>query len=234
MTPAFNGPGGDVPLKLPPVLDASAAEALRKSISRRLERGGVLDLDASAVEVLTLPCVPVVLAAIKSADGVAVENPSPVFSSVCEELGLDLSGHRRAGSDQQRREPAAEQAETIPRKRILTIDDSRTIRQMLLLTLDGAGYEVLQAADGQEGIDLLAREDVDVVITDINMPRLDGYDVIRRMRANPYHQSTPILVLTMEGDADKKNLAREIGATGWVVKPFDPHRLIETIRKVAP
>jgi two-component system chemotaxis response regulator CheY len=119
-------------------------------------------------------------------------------------------------------------------KRILTIDDSKTMRDMLMLTLAEAGFDVLQAVDGQDGLDVLVNEQVDVVITDINMPRMDGYEVIRQLRRNPNHKTTPILVLTTESETEKKNLAREAGATGWMVKPFDPDRLIATVRKVAP
>ena len=119
-------------------------------------------------------------------------------------------------------------------KRILTIDDSKTIRDMLFLTLNEAGFEVLQAVDGQDGLDVLDKEQVDVVVTDINMPRMDGYEVIRQMRRNAAYKSTPILVLTTESEAAKRNIAREAGATGWMVKPFDPDRLIATINKVAP
>ena len=89
-------------------------------------------------------------------------------------------------------------------KRILTIDDSKTMRDMLLLTLTDAGFEVLQGVDGQDGLDVLGDERVDVVITDINMPKMDGYEVIRQLRQNPRHKTTPILVLTTESDADKK------------------------------
>jgi two-component system chemotaxis response regulator CheY len=81
---------------------------------------------------------------------------------------------------------------------------------------------------------VLGDQRVDVVITDINMPKMDGYEVIRCLRKSPVHKSTPILVLTTESDTEKKNLAREAGATGWMVKPFDPERLIATIRKVSP
>ena len=119
-------------------------------------------------------------------------------------------------------------------KRILTIDDSRTIRDMLNMTLSEAGYEVLQAVDGQDGIDVFGKERVDVVITDINMPKMDGYEVIRHILGKPEHKSMPVLVLTTESEAAKRNIAREAGATGWLVKPFDPERLIATINKVAP
>jgi two-component system, chemotaxis family, chemotaxis protein CheY len=108
------------------------------------------------------------------------------------------------------------------------------MRDMLMLTLAEAGFEVLQANDGQHGLDVLGDDRVDVVITDINMPVMDGYGVIRNLRKNPVHKTTPILVLTTESDSAKKVIAREAGATGWMVKPFDPDRLIATIRKVAP
>jgi two-component system chemotaxis response regulator CheY len=119
-------------------------------------------------------------------------------------------------------------------KRVLTIDDSKTIRDMLRMTLVDAGFEVLQAVDGQDGCDVMDREDVDLVITDINMPRMNGYEVVRNLRNRPELKGLPILVLTTESDVDKKNLAREAGATGWMVKPFDPDRLIATVRKVIP
>ncbi len=132
-------------------------------------------------------------------------------------------------------ELAPPQAENVPMtRRILTIDDSKTIRDMLRLTLADAGFDVLQAVDGQDGLDVLGKEQVDVVITDINMPRMDGYEVIRQMRSNSTHKATPILVLTTESEVDKKNIGRMAGATGWMVKPFDPARLIATINKVAP
>lgn len=138
-------------------------------------------------------------------------------------------------ADQQGRAQGDEQTgeEAMPKK-ILTIDDSKTMRDMLLLTLADAGFDVLQAVDGQDGIEVLGDQRVDVVITDINMPKMDGYEVIRHMRSNSAHKSTPILVLTTESETDKKNLARAAGATGWMVKPFDPDRLIATINKVAP
>ncbi len=119
-------------------------------------------------------------------------------------------------------------------KRILTIDDSKTMRDMLMLTLSDAGYDVIQAVDGEDGVNVLKDERVDLVITDINMPKMDGYEVIRQLRKNPAHKTLPILVLTTESDTDKRGIAREAGATGWMVKPFDPERLVQTIRKVSP
>ncbi len=105
---------------------------------------------------------------------------------------------------------------------------------MLRMTLVDAGYEVLQAVDGQDGVEVLSRETVDLVITDINMPKMNGYEVVRHLRDNPAYDGLPILVLTTESDTDKKNIAREAGATGWMVKPFDPERLVATVRKVIP
>jgi two-component system chemotaxis response regulator CheY len=119
-------------------------------------------------------------------------------------------------------------------KRILTIDDSKTMRDMLLLTLTDAGFEVLQGVDGVDGLAVLGDQKVDVIITDINMPKMDGYEVIRQLRQNPRHKTTPILVLTTESDGDKRTIARSAGATGWMVKPFDPEGLIAIINKVSP
>ena len=118
-------------------------------------------------------------------------------------------------------------------KTVLTIDDSRTMRDMLLMALEDAGYTVIQAVDGVDGLETLAAEGADVVITDINMPRLDGFGVIEGVRANPDHRATPILVLTTESDAAKKERARAAGATGWIVKPFNPVKLVEAVRRVA-
>jgi two-component system chemotaxis response regulator CheY len=121
-----------------------------------------------------------------------------------------------------------------PAKRILTIDDSRTMRDMLRMTLVDAGYVVLQAVDGQDGLDVLSKERVDVVITDINMPKLDGYGVIRHLRADASYDDTPILVLSTENDQKTKDIGRDAGATGWLVKPFDPDQLVEIVRQVSP
>ena len=119
-------------------------------------------------------------------------------------------------------------------KRILTIDDSKTMRDMLRFTLVDAGYEVLQAVDGQDGLDVLKKQKVDVVITDINMPKLDGYGVIRHLRADSGYDDTPILVLSTECDQKTKDIGRDAGATGWLVKPFDPDQLVEIVKQVSP
>ncbi|OYU69130.1 MAG: response regulator [Alphaproteobacteria bacterium PA2] len=120
-------------------------------------------------------------------------------------------------------------------KTVLTIDDSRTMREMLNYALVEAGYKVLQAVDGVDGLEVLQAkgDEIDVVITDINMPRMDGFGVIEGVRADPNHRATPILVLTTESDAAKKERARSAGATGWIVKPFNPVKLVEAVRRVA-
>jgi len=118
--------------------------------------------------------------------------------------------------------------------RVLTVDDSPTVLAMLQHTLSGAGFDVLQAEDGQVGLDVLAKESVDVVITDVNMPVMDGIEFIRQVRASGNHRSLPILILTTETTQEKRELGREAGGTGWLVKPFDPEKLISVIQKVAP
>ena len=118
-------------------------------------------------------------------------------------------------------------------KTILTVDDSRVIREMLRLALTNAGFDVRQANDGVEGVDALNTCAPDVIITDINMPRLDGYGFIERVRANDRHRGTPILVLSTESDAEKKARAKAAGATGWIVKPFDEASLLNAVRRVS-
>lgn len=119
-------------------------------------------------------------------------------------------------------------------KRILTIDDSKTIRDMLAFTLGRAGFEVVQAEDGRKGLDAAKAAAFDVIITDINMPVMDGITFIREARLLPACKATPILVLTTETSDEKKSQARAAGATGWIVKPFDPAKLLAVIGKVSP
>ncbi len=117
---------------------------------------------------------------------------------------------------------------------VLTVDDSRTMRDMLMLALSHAGFNVVQAVDGVDGIETLRDSAApDVIVTDINMPRLDGFGFIERLRQDPRFRATPILVLTTESDSGKKARAREAGATGWIVKPFNADKLVDAIRRVA-
>ncbi len=119
-------------------------------------------------------------------------------------------------------------------KRILIVDDSKTMRDMVSFTLREAGFEVTEAEDGKRGLDLLGSKPVDCIITDLNMPVMDGLTFIAQVRKNAVHGRTPILMLTTESDAAKKDAGRAAGATGWLVKPFSPDKLVATINKVSP
>jgi two-component system chemotaxis response regulator CheY len=116
---------------------------------------------------------------------------------------------------------------------VLTVDDSRAMRDMLRHSLVAAGFRVLQAEDGVHGLEVLGAETPDVIVTDINMPRMDGFGFIEAVRKDETYRAVPVLVLTTEVDAEKKSRARKAGATGWIVKPFDPVKLVEAIRRVA-
>lgn len=117
-------------------------------------------------------------------------------------------------------------------KTVLTVDDSASIRQMVSFTLKGAGYDVLEAVDGQDGLEKAKGRAIDLVLTDQNMPRMDGISLIKTLRGLPDHKATPILMLTTESSDAMKSEGRAAGATGWLVKPFDPQKLIEVVRKV--
>jgi len=117
---------------------------------------------------------------------------------------------------------------------VLAVDDSRTMRDMVRLALTGAGIEIALAEDGVHGLEVLAAmSPPDAIITDINMPRLDGFGFINAVRARDEYRAVPILVLTTESAAEMKQRAREAGATGWIVKPFDPVKLVKALRMVA-
>ena len=282
--------GSDGPLKLPSALDLAAAEEFLATVRARAVGDLPLELDASGVEVITLPCAQIILSAAGSHSQLSIRRPSDSFVKAFVDLGLSWPGDQEpvAASDLEQtapQQPLADQFEGVVEdggaegwandvqaaapvdgqtqsndksmpddeippqtddpgqqqtdasamsKRILTIDDSKTMRDMLLLTLTDAGFEVLQGVDGEDGLAVLGDQKVDVIITDINMPKMDGYEVIRQLRQDPRHKTTPILVLTTESDGDKRNIARSAGATGWMVKPFDPEGLIAVINKVSP
>ncbi|MGY6637450.1 MAG: response regulator [Erythrobacter sp.] len=115
---------------------------------------------------------------------------------------------------------------------VLTVDDSASMRALLRSALTSRGFAVAQAEDGQEALEWLAANEVDVIITDINMPRLDGFGLIEKLRTSALHSDRPILVLTTESSDDKKQRARNAGATGWIVKPFDAEKLTTALRRV--
>ena len=115
---------------------------------------------------------------------------------------------------------------------ILAVDDSPSMRKMVSFTLTGAGYQVIEAVDGQDAFEKAQSHSIDLVLVDQNMPRLDGIGLTRLLREHPKYKATPILILTTESSDQMKQAGRSAGATGWLVKPFDPARLIEVIQKV--
>jgi two-component system chemotaxis response regulator CheY len=117
-------------------------------------------------------------------------------------------------------------------KTILTVDDSGSLRQMVTFVLKDAGYDVVEAIDGQDGLEKAKAQHIDLVLTDQNMPGMDGLGLIRALRTMKKYQSVPILMLTTETGDDIKAQGRAAGATGWIVKPFDPARLTEVVRKL--
>ena len=118
------------------------------------------------------------------------------------------------------------------KKKVLTVDDSRTMREMVSFTLRGAGFDVVEANDGQQALVVLASHTVDLILADLNMPNMDGITLIRQVRASGGHRKVPILMLTTESDDAKKQEGRAAGATGWIVKPFNPEKLIQVVQKV--
>jgi two-component system chemotaxis response regulator CheY len=119
-----------------------------------------------------------------------------------------------------------------PGQVILAVDDSASMRQMVRFTLESAGFKVVQAADGVEALDFAKANEVDLVLTDVNMPRMDGITLVRELRALASYKFTPVLVLTTESGSDTKQRGKQAGATGWIVKPFSPEQLISTIARV--
>jgi two-component system chemotaxis response regulator CheY len=117
-------------------------------------------------------------------------------------------------------------------KTILTVDDSPSIRQMVSFTLKGAGYQVVEAADGRQGLDQAKANALSLILTDQNMPQMDGITMIKALRAMSQFAALPILMLTTEAGDQMKAQGRAAGATGWLVKPFSPAKLLEVVRKV--
>lgn len=116
--------------------------------------------------------------------------------------------------------------------KILAVDDSASMRQMVSFTLKGAGYDVEQATDGVEALELAKSGQFDLVLSDVNMPNMDGLTLTRELRSLPEYKFTPILVLTTEAGGDKKQEGKSAGATGWIVKPFNPDQLLNTVKRV--
>ena len=117
-------------------------------------------------------------------------------------------------------------------KKILAVDDSISMRQMISFTLRESGYEVIEAVDGQDAISKAQNQSFDLIFTDQNMPNIDGLTLIQMLRVLPQHEKTPILMLTTEASDEMKKMGRAAGATGWLVKPFDPQKLLDVVKKV--
>lgn len=117
-------------------------------------------------------------------------------------------------------------------KTIITVDDAATMRKLIGFTLRGAGHQVLEAEDGSQALAMLSARDVDLVITDINMPQMNGIDLTRRLRSLPRYRATPILIVTTESEMTIKSQAKAAGATGWIMKPFQPEQLVAIVGKV--
>ncbi len=118
--------------------------------------------------------------------------------------------------------------------RALVVDDSVSMRRMVAFTLSQAGFAVVEGENGAAGLAELDRAPVELIITDVNMPVMDGFRFVREVRRRPGHEATPILMLTTDSEQERKAEGRAAGATGWIVKPFDPDRLVEVVRKVLP
>lgn len=119
-------------------------------------------------------------------------------------------------------------------KRILIVDDSVSMRKMIRSALRSGSFDVVEAANGPDALSTLDRQQVDLIITDVNMPDMDGISLVRELRQRPRTKSTPILVLTTEATTEMKQAGRAAGATGWIVKPFNPQQLVQVVAKVLP
>ncbi len=118
------------------------------------------------------------------------------------------------------------------KRKVLTVDDASTMRKMISLTLKAAGYEVLEANDGPEALDMISKMDIDMMILDVNMPKMNGIEVVKRVRRNDRHIKTPIIMLTTETEEAVRNEAKIAGATGWINKPFQQDHLVGAVGKV--
>ncbi len=115
---------------------------------------------------------------------------------------------------------------------ILIVDDSETVRQVLQLSLGNAGFDVVEAEDGLDALNKLAGAQIDMLITDLNMPNMDGLELIKKVREERAHRFTPIVMLTTESSEEKKLAGRAAGASGWIVKPFKPEQLLKVVKMV--
>ncbi len=119
-------------------------------------------------------------------------------------------------------------------KRVMTVDDSATVRRVLHMTLADAGYDVVEAVDGADALEKLSGESVDMLVTDLNMPNLDGINLIHEVRLKPGNRFMPIIMLTSDAQPEKKSAGKAAGASGWITKPFNPEQLLAVVRMVCP
>ena len=118
------------------------------------------------------------------------------------------------------------------KKTIMTVDDSASVRMMVSFTLSELGFDIVEAANGRDALKKLRNQSMDLMITDVNMPELDGIGLVKAVRDMPEHRFTPIIILTTEAGDEKRRAGKQAGATGWVVKPFVPEQLVTAVRRV--
>ena len=119
-------------------------------------------------------------------------------------------------------------------KRLMAVDDSATVRKVLKSTFSNAGYDVIEAVDGNEAIQKLAEKSVDIIVTDLNMPNMNGVDLITEVRNRPGNRFLPIVMLTSEKQSDMKKAGKSAGASGWITKPFKPENLLSIVKMICP
>jgi two-component system chemotaxis response regulator CheY len=117
-------------------------------------------------------------------------------------------------------------------KTIMAVDDSASLRQMVAIVLRGGGYQVIESVDGLDALSKLKGQELHLFLTDVNMPKMDGFELTRKIRAMPQYKFVPIVLLTTESTAEKKQQGKAAGATAWIVKPFDPDQLLAVVKKV--
>jgi two-component system chemotaxis response regulator CheY len=241
---------GTIILDLPATLDADGAVAFIAQMNK-LPETGEIRFNAAAVTAVSPGYLQILVSAFKTFPRLSVSDASAEFAEAFARCGVSYpqtasltaaaapppAAAAAADEESAAPMPVAEAPALAPApepvtRTILTIDDSRTMRDMLNMALSGAGFTVVSAVDGQDGLNRLAQQPVDLIITDINMPKLDGFGVIRAVRSDPAYDDTPILVLSTEAEQESKDIARDAGATGWIVKPFDPAGLVEIVNSV--
>ena len=117
-------------------------------------------------------------------------------------------------------------------KTILIVDDSTSLRQVIAIALKGAGYEVIEGVDGQDGLNKLSGQRVNLIISDVNMPNMDGLTMVCKIKENPQYKFTPIIMLTTESGTDMKERGRAAGVKAWMVKPFKPEQMLDAVSKL--